>query len=431
MFNKKKKKKKQSLGRVGRVEQEQRYNKIIQIGTIAVVAIVLVVTVGGIILDRLVIPSSTIVTINGTEIKTSEFQRRVHFERFNRVQTYNLYQNYLQFTQDQNTQQQIYNYMLSIENELQKESIGQNVMNQIIGDYFILEEADARGITVSDQEVDDYFYGYFSYSPDGVIENTSPTAVPTPTLSETQRALITPTPQPTLAEGEEPAPTAQAPTAVPAPTSVSEEEFQTQKSDYFDNLKEYKIDEDYFKHLIYIQLVREKLRDEIKKGILPPEKDLVWARHILIQPDSEAEDQDAAKAEALATAQDLYDQLIAGTADFGDLAAEYNPDSTSATGGDLGWFSRGQMVAPFEEAAFSGEVGDYIGPVETDFGYHIIQILGKDTQVDQTAYDNLVDTALADLLNEYEANADIQYADNWIDRTPTKPDVLSVLQTSQ
>jgi parvulin-like peptidyl-prolyl isomerase len=89
------------------------------------------------------------------------------------------------------------------------------------------------------------------------------------------------------------------------------------------------------------------------------------------------------------------------------------------------------MVAPFEEAAFSGEVGDIVGPVETDFGYHIIQILGKDTRVDQTAYDNLVATALADLLNEYEANSDIQYADNWINYTPTEPDVLSVLQTAQ
>lgn len=428
MFRRKKKKQ-QSLGRVGRVEQEQRYNKIIQVTTFSVVAIVLAITLGGIIVNTLIIPSSTIVNIDGYEIKTTDFQSRVSFERYNQVQTYNLYQNYLSFTQDPNSQQQIFSLMQSIENELVKETIGERVMNQMIDEYFLLEEAKARGITISDQEVDDYFNSYFSYSPDGVLKDPSPTARPTATLSETQLALITPTPQPTPAEGEAPAPAPD--TAAPAPTSVTEEEFKTQTAEYFDRLKEYKIDEAFFRNLIYIQLVREKLNEELAIGILPPEQERVWARHILIQPDSEAEDEEAAKAEAQATAQDLYDQLIAGEADFGDLAAEYNPDSTSATGGDLGWFSRGQMVGPFEEAAFAGEVGDIVGPVETQFGYHLIQIIGKDTQIDQALYDNLIAAALADLLNEYKENTDIQFADNWISRTPVKPNVISVLQTQQ
>ena len=428
MFNKKKKKK-QSLGRVGRVEQEQRYNKIVQVSTIAVVALVLVITLGGIIINTLVIPSTTIVTINGTEIKTSDFQRRVQFERSNLVQTYSIYTQYLSFTQDPNSQQQIYGLLQSIETDLQKENIGQRVMNQIIDEHFILEEAAKRGITVSDEEVEDYFNNYFSYSPDGVLEDNSPTAVPTSTLSANQLALITPTPQPTPAEGEEPAPTEVA--AVPAPTSVSLEEFETNKADFFDQMKEYKIDETFFKSLIYTQLVREKLNEELANGITPPEEDLVWARHILIQPDSEAEDQDAAKEEALATAQDLFDQIASGEAEFGDLAAEYNPDSTSATGGDLGWFGRGQMVAPFEEAAFSGEIGDVVGPVETQFGYHLIQIIGKNTQVDQTTYDNLVLTALTDLLNQYKEQGTIVFANDWINRTPTKPDVLSLLSGQQ
>ena len=422
---KKKKKKKQSLGRVGRVEQEQRYNKIIQIATISVVAVVLIVTLGGIILNTLIIPGSTIVTIDGDEIKTSEFQRRVQFERFNLVQTYNLYQNYLSFTQDPTTQQQIFGFLQTIEADLVKETIGQRVMNQMIDEIFIQEEAAARGITVSDEEVEEYFNAYFSYSPDGVLEDTSPTAQPTATLSATQLALITPTPQPTPVEGEDP-PTVVEP-AAPVPTSITAEEFETQKSDFFDQLKDYKVDEAFFRRLIYVQILRDKLNEDLAAGITPPEEDLVWARHILIQPDSEAEDQEAASAEALATAQDLLEQILNGEADFGDVAAEFNPDSTSATGGDLGWFGPGQMVEPFEEAAFSGEIGDVVGPVETQFGYHLIQILGKDRQIDQNTYDTLVDTALIDLLNQYKEAADIQFADNWLSRTPVKPDVISIL----
>jgi len=428
MFNKKKKKK-QALGRIGRVEQEQRYNKIVQYSTIAVVALVLVITLGGIIINTFIIPSTTIVTINETEITTSEFQRRVSFERSNLIQTYSLYTNYLQFTQDPSAQQQIYGLLQSIETDLQPENIGQRVMNQMIDEYFILEEAAKRGITVSDEEVDEFFNSYFSYSPDGVLEDTSPTAVPSPTLSDTQLALITPTPQPTPAEGEEPQ--ASEPTAIPAPTSVSLEEFETNKTDFFDQLKEFKIDEDFFKSLIYTQLVRDKLNEDLANGITAPVEDLVWARHILIQPDAEAEDQEAAKEEARATAQDLFDQIANGEAEFGDVAAENNPDSTSATGGDLGWFGRGQMVAPFEEAAFAGEVGEVVGPVETNFGYHLIQIIGKDTRVDQDSYDNLVLTALTDLLSQYKEEATIVFAEDWTKRTPTKPDVISILSAQQ
>jgi parvulin-like peptidyl-prolyl isomerase len=155
----------------------------------------------------------------------------------------------------------------------------------------------------------------------------------------------------------------------------------------------------------------------------------------LIQPEPTEEGDETAAAEANtaaeATAQDLLDQINNGTAEFGDVAAQYNPDSTSATGGDLGWFGRGQMVPDFEEAAFSGEIGDVVGPVETQFGYHLIQILGKDTQVDQNTFDNLVNSALADLLNQYKEQAEIQFADNWISRTPVKPDVISVIQAQQ
>ncbi|MGD2027423.1 MAG: peptidyl-prolyl cis-trans isomerase [Anaerolineales bacterium] len=146
-----------------------------------------------------------------------------------------------------------------------------------------------------------------------------------------------------------------------------------------------------------------------------PEEEQVWARHILLENED--------------TAQDLLDQLDEG-ADFGDLAREFSTGPSGPSGGDLGWFAQGQMVEPFEEAAFAAEVGEIVGPVETQFGFHIIQILGREMRpVDQATLDQFVFTVLSDLLNEYKTDAEIEFAENWIRHTPTEPSVISVLQS--
>ena len=68
-------------------------------------------------------------------------------------------------------------------------------------------------------------------------------------------------------------------------------------------------------------------------------------------------------------------------ANFAELAREYSQDPGSAqNGGDLGWFGKGMMVKPFEDAAFAAKVGQIVGPVRTQFGLHIIKVLGKDSR---------------------------------------------------
>ncbi|HVO66813.1 MAG TPA: peptidylprolyl isomerase [Syntrophales bacterium] len=102
----------------------------------------------------------------------------------------------------------------------------------------------------------------------------------------------------------------------------------------------------------------------------------VHVRHILIA--KAAGDDDKIKAEKKAKAEDLRKQLLAG-ANFAELATKYSDCPSKQNGGDLGVFTRGDMVKPFEDAAFSQEVNT-IGPViETDFGYHIIQVLERNT----------------------------------------------------
>ncbi len=97
------------------------------------------------------------------------------------------------------------------------------------------------------------------------------------------------------------------------------------------------------------------------------------ASHILIPAAATASAEEKAKAKA--QAEDLFNQVKANPKKFGELAARFSKDPGSAEkGGNLGFFGRGLMVKAFDEAAFSMKVGDVAGPVETQYGYHIIRL---------------------------------------------------------
>ena len=86
------------------------------------------------------------------------------------------------------------------------------------------------------------------------------------------------------------------------------------------------------------------------------------ARHILVSTEDEA--------------NDLSTQIAAG-ADFGDMARKHSSCPSGKQGGDLGEFSPGQMVPEFDEVVFSADVGETHGPVQTQFGYHLIEITSR------------------------------------------------------
>ena len=112
------------------------------------------------------------------------------------------------------------------------------------------------------------------------------------------------------------------------------------------------------------KLETEKLsEDQVKKYYEAHKKDFkqVKASHILVDQEDKA--------------KDVYKQLKNG-AEFADLAKKYSIDPSSKDkGGELGYFTRGQMVKPFEEVAFSLKVNKIGEPVQTSFGYHIIKVL--------------------------------------------------------
>ncbi len=97
------------------------------------------------------------------------------------------------------------------------------------------------------------------------------------------------------------------------------------------------------------------------------------ASHILISAAKDAKDDDKKVAEA--KANQLFAQLKKNPKDFAELAKKHSQDPGSAVnGGDLGFFQRGMMVPQFDKAAFDGKKDELLGPVLTDFGYHIIRV---------------------------------------------------------
>ncbi|MEI6483952.1 MAG: SurA N-terminal domain-containing protein [Betaproteobacteria bacterium] len=97
------------------------------------------------------------------------------------------------------------------------------------------------------------------------------------------------------------------------------------------------------------------------------------ASHILINASTSASDADKQKARE--KAQSILDAIKKNPASFADAAKKNSQDPGSAVkGGDLGFFARGAMVKPFEDAAYALKKGDISGLVQSDFGFHIIQL---------------------------------------------------------
>lgn len=117
-----------------------------------------------------------------------------------------------------------------------------------------------------------------------------------------------------------------------------------------------------------------RIYNQDKDSFRVPER--VHVRHILLKTMDKPADE---VPKIQARAEDLLKQLK-GSADFAELARKYSEDPGSATkGGDLGWITRGQTVANFEKAAFSLKPKEISNVIKTEYGFHIIQVLEKDT----------------------------------------------------
>ncbi len=117
--------------------------------------------------------------------------------------------------------------------------------------------------------------------------------------------------------------------------------------------------------------------DDIRSGV----NEVVKASHILV---NFGNNKDSARTEA----QRILSEARSNSDNFPMLAMQYSQDPGSGQrGGDLGYFGKGRMVPPFEEAAFGAKVGEIVGPVESQFGFHIIKV--EDKRSEELKYSEL------------------------------------------
>jgi len=414
---------------VARLERERR--QVATIRTIALSAIALVfllIGYGYLDINYLQL-QKPVAIVNGEEISVVQWQERVQYQRIILANSLQRFQ-FLQQNFGMDTSQQQQQIMTSMQFP---EVMGQQVLDQMINDLLIRQEAKKRGITVSKDEVDEFIQEIYQYFPNGTLTPTiTPTAFGTPTMSSQQLTLypstatpteaLTSTPEPTSTPDLSVTPTATATTAPPTPTFVPEvpaatstpytlEGFQTE---YDKTLEEYVsagVSEETLRSAYEIQLLRDRLLEAVTTDV-PHVEEQVWARQILVG------DQPTA-----ITVKGLLEHDV----DFAKVAADFSIDTgTKDNGGDLGWLTKGTMFAEFDDFAFNQEIGVISEPVQSQFGIHIIQVLGReDLPISEDQYQQNRETAFSDWLAKILEESDVTTDEVWKQQIPPMPELLA------
>jgi parvulin-like peptidyl-prolyl isomerase len=331
-----------------RRRRDEDRNRWVLIGLAVVAGLVVLLIAAGVISELVIKPSQPVATVANAKIGLRDYQKRVKFDWFQAGQV----------TDPQGT--------------------SLKTLDTMVDDQLLREQAQQRGITVSDDEITETIEKSFGYL----------RVPPTPAPSPTPDPQATPSKEPTA-------------TPVPSPTPVSLESYEKAKKDYVTRLNTATgMSEADFRKIVELDLLRKKLYDDVTKDV-PTTAEQVHARHILVAvrtpeppaaptpeggptPDPNAptpaptlEPRD--DAQALARIVEAQQKLGAGE-DFAAVALAFSDDlGSKIQGGDLGWFARGQgLVKEFEDAVFSLEPGKLSNPVKTQFGYHLIKVDEKD-----------------------------------------------------
>jgi peptidyl-prolyl cis-trans isomerase D len=408
---------------LARLERERRQTRLITYIAISIIVVVVGLIGYGILNETVLKAIRPVVTVNNESVNMREFQVRV---RVSRQQYVDQYMQYYQLAQmfgiDPSTDSSMSQSLNQIQSQLADPSlIGQQVINEITNDLLIHQFAKANGIIVSATDLDKAVQDAFGYYPGGT-PTPSPTGAPLtyPTWSATQYALMTPTapatltatiPVPTQTLG----PTGTAttiPSITPTSTPYTQDGFQSRYKEGLQTYSKLGMTETDFRKIFFESSLYRQLVSDFVTTSVTREQEQVWARHILVADE--------------ATALSIRSQLLAG-ADFAGLAATQSVDTASKdSGGDLGWFGKGKMLPEFENAAFTLQVGQISQPVQTTYGWHIIQVLGHEIRpLTDTEFKDAVNAVFNQWLTTQRTEATIVVSNTWTSNTPGQPSLDS------
>jgi parvulin-like peptidyl-prolyl isomerase len=313
--------------------RERRVNQIVVAGVVGVVLVTVLVLAFGYFSETVLRASETAATVNGERITMGQVLERVKPRAAALDQQDRFYQ-------AQGMTQ------AATQIRLQRSGLPDQVLDTMIEEKLVTAELSRRGLSVSDADVDAGVRKEIAEQEAMQNPTAAPTAAPSPAAEASPAPTSTPTAGPT--------PT---PTVVP---TLAPDAFDTA---YLSFLQRANLTDEAYRELKRAEIARDRLRDDIGKNI-PRTEEQVHARHILVDNDD--------------SLKQVQEKLAQGVP-FDEVAKEFSTDrATRDKGGDLGWFPRGQMNAPFEAAAFSQAIGDVGPPVQSPNGTHIIQVLERD-----------------------------------------------------
>lgn len=386
-----------------RLERERSMKRLLIWG-VAVVGIAVVgIMVYGLVVEKVIKAREPVAIVGGTSITTAEYQARV---RFMQMRMQNELQYWLQQQQtldptDQSMQfylEYIQGNIRDLQTKLSSANapvIGEQVLDQLIQEELVHQEADRRGIAVAPEEVQREIERYFGYDRDPVTPMPEPTVVTSPlTLTE----VLTPTP-----------------TTVPppTPTPMTEEEFRRLYSTYLEqSLKPLDVSEQQYRSWVEASLLVEKLQEQMSAEV-PTMADQVKLRILAVDSEERANEL-AVRLDAGEDFQALADELEEGE---DEEVAEY--------GTELSWFPKGMLESnlgtELADLAFSLEVGEHSQPVlgQDDTQYYIIEVVGhEERELDSFVHQQLGADAFQEWLDAQQVLVERKM---YGDRVPAEP----------
>jgi peptidyl-prolyl cis-trans isomerase D len=408
---------------VSKKEKEQL--RLVYMGLGLVGILILIVLAIGLIQTFVIEPNSPVATVNGVQIKTGDYQKQVKYERFMLDDQYQQILQQLQTLNQPGNEQlaqllggQYQQYASQILQ--QRALVDRQALQGMIENELVKAEAQKRGITVSPEEVNEQLNRFLASRAGGLTALAATETATARAEASATAALWTPTPtftpSPTLTStGAITEPTATpANTPTPAPTStpniLDENALSTNYTNWITTLSnQASVDEATYRQIVTTLVLKQKLQKTLGEEV-PKEAEQVHARHILLETEDEA--------------KKVVERLNKGE-DFAKLAKELSKDVASgADGGDLGFVPHDTFVKPVDDAIFSLPVGQISEPVQSEFGWHVLEVLERESrELAPQDYVRLQRQAYTDWLQKARTEATIE--DLWTaDKAPQESNTI-------